>query len=323
MMYPKLPALLLAATSGVSLSLPGRGPEGPLPPLLGEEAALVAPLRADVEALAALGPRHLGAPESLEKAASYIESRMAATGHPVRRQVYTVRGREVANLSIEIPGRTHPEEIVVVGAHYDTDPHTPGADDNASGIAGTLAMALAQVAPLERTVRYVAFVNEEEPWFWTDAMGSVVAARESREKSEEIVGVVILESIGVFSDDAGSQSYPFPLSLFYPKRGDFIALVSASEHRSFLHRVGAVFRAHASLPSEGAALPMSLPGVGWSDHWGYWKYGYPALMVTDTAPFRNHHYHMPTDTPDRLDFERMARVVHALRWAVNTLATPD
>jgi Zn-dependent M28 family amino/carboxypeptidase len=169
-------------------------------------------------------------------------------------------------------------------------------------------------------VRFVAFVNEEPPFFKSEAMGSLRYARRSRERGENIVAMVSLETIGYYSDRAGSQRYPFPLGLFYPSTGNFLAFVSDLSSRGLMHEAIAAFRRHARIPSEGLAAPAMLPGVDWSDHWAFREAGYRAVMVTDTAPYRYPHYHVAADTPDKVDYERLARVVTGLRGMLGALA---
>lgn len=287
-----------------------------------EDTALTATLRADVTALAGnIGVRAAYVGDSLTRAARHIESRLAGAGWAVRRQVFPVSKWECANLEVEVRGRTRPEEIVVIGAHYDTVPESPGADDNASGVAALLALAgdFARTRP-ERTLRFVAFANEEPVYFQTEFMGSLVYARACKRRGERIVAMVSLESIGYFSDVRGSQDYPFPLSFFYPSRGNFVAVVGNRESRALVRQVTRAFRATKVLPCESAALPDVLPGIGWSDHWAFWREGYPAVMVTGTATYRNPHYHQPTDKPDTLDYERLAAAVRGLRAVVAELA---
>jgi len=163
-------------------------------------------------------------------------------------------------------------------------------------------------------------VNEEPPHFRTEEMGSRAYARRCRERKENVVAMLSLETIGCYSDEPGSQKYPFPFGLFYPSEGNFIAFVGNVSSRSFVRRCVATFREKAAFPSEGGALPGFVPGVGWSDHESFWENGYPGLMVTDTAPFRYAHYHRKADTPDQLDFERCARVVSGVEHVLRDLA---
>lgn len=301
--------------------MPGKSHRGPLPPLTPEQAALAPALRRDVVELAEkIGERNVVKYAELRRAADYVASQLAAVG-PVARHTYTASGRPCDNLEVEIPGTSAPAEIVVVGAHYDSVLHSPGANDNASGVAGMLALArsLASAAPA-RTLRFVAFVNEEPPHFRTEEMGSRAYARRCRERKEKVVAMPSLETIGCYSDAPGSQKYPFPFGLFYPSEGNFIAFVGNVSSRSLVRRCVGLFREKASFPSEGGALPSFTPGVGWSDHESFWENGYPGVMVTDTAPFRFVHYHGRGDTPDKIDYERCARVVAGVEQVVRALA---
>ncbi len=213
---------------------------------------------------------------------------------------------------------------MVVGAHYDALPGTPGADDNASGVAAMLALAgfLADEEHL-RTLRLVAFVNEEPPFFHNGMMGSEVHARRSREGGDDIVAMLSLETIGYYDDDDDTQRYPPPLSAFYPSRGNFIAFVGNLGSMALNRAAVTSFRAHSDFPAESASLPGWIQGVGWSDHRSFWRSGYPGVMVTDTAPFRNPHYHQATDTPGKLDFGRFAEVVRGVKGVVTELLRGD
>ncbi|MEW4570683.1 M28 family peptidase [Tautonia sp. JC769] len=308
------------------IRMPGRSHRGPLPSLDREQVTLRDLLKEYVDLLAVeIGGRSLDADqEGLAEAAKALEMELSRAGYNVDPQVFEVRGQPCANLIVEIPGRRKPDEIVIVGAHYDSCGDLPAANDNASGVAATLALARSfagRGSPAGRSLRFVLFVNEEPPFFQTDAMGSRVYARRCRERGEQVVAMLSLETIGYYSDEPGSQKYPFPLSAFYPSRGNFIGFVGNVASRGLVRRVVGSFRRHANFPSEGAALPSRLPGVGWSDHWAFWQEGYPALMVTDTAPFRDPHYHTPEDMPETLDFDRMARVVAGLDRVITDLVS--
>jgi Zn-dependent M28 family amino/carboxypeptidase len=169
-------------------------------------------------------------------------------------------------------------------------------------------------------VRFVFFVNEEPPYFQTERMGSLVYADRARAKNENIIAMISIESIGYYSDEPDSQDYPPGFSLLYPDRGNFIAFVGDFESRDLVKSTIEDFRLGRLLPSEGLAAPFAMPGVGWSDHWSFAVNGYPAVMVTDTAPFRNPHYHTESDRPDTLDYDRMALVVRGLMLVVRILA---
>jgi Zn-dependent M28 family amino/carboxypeptidase len=304
------------------IRMPGRSYRGPLPPLSAEQVSLRDELRRHVEKLAGeVGERNAGyRPKSLTAAADYVESCFAAAGFRVERQTFEAEREQCHNLIVEIPGGTKREEIVVVGAHYDSVIGSPGADDNASGTAALLALAKSpSLQEPQRTLHFVAFVNEEPPFFMTDKMGSLVYARRCRERSEKVVAMLSLESLGFYSTDKGSQKYPFPVGLFYPSRGDFVAFVGRTSDAALVRRCVKTFREQAQFPSEGGALPGALPGIGWSDHWAFWQTGYPALMATDTAPFRSPHYHTAADTPNKLDYDRFARVVEGLGKVIEEL----
>jgi len=319
---------LLAAGGWYSMWTPGRSYRGPLPPLTAEEAAVVPRLERHVQRLAGeIGERNVEQHAALQEAASYIESELEALrvpGHEgltVGSQVFNVQRRALRNVEAELKGTSRPDEIVIVGAHYDSVSGCPGADDNASGVAALLELARAIVASRPaRTVRFVGFVNEEPPFFQTAAMGSLRYAATSRERGEQIVAMISVESVGYYADAPGSQRYPFPFNLFYPSTGDFIAFVANVRSRRLLHQAMRSFRDHARLPSEGAAAPAWIEGIGWSDHWAFWQHGYRAIMVTDTALFRNPHYHTAGDTPDTIDYPRMARLVAGLSRVVEDLA---
>lgn len=320
-----LAGFLIATAGGIwyagcqMMSMPGKSFAGPLPALTDDQIALRDQLRAHVQVLAVdIGERNIPHYPELQKTAEYVENTLKRFGYAtVESQTYAVDGKEVRNLSVEIRGQASPEEIVIVGAHYDAVHGCPAANDNASGVAATLELAR-RFAALEpnRTIRFVFFVNEEPPYFQTEQMGSLVYARACKARNEKIVAMFSLETIGYFDDTPGSQQYPAPLGMFYPDRGNFIAFVGNLTSRQFVRGAVKSFRAQAKFPSEGGAMPESLPGIGWSDHWSFSQVGYPALMITDTAPFRYPHYHTPEDTIDKIDFDRMTRVVDGVEAVI-------
>jgi hypothetical protein len=314
---------LLIWAGCVMIPMPGESYTGPLPPLTDAQKALREELEAHVTILAGeIGPRNVSHASSLAVARTYLETTLAGMGYEVEQQVYEAHGVDCANLIVERLGAARPDEIIVVGAHYDSCWISPGADDNASAVAGVLALArrFADLDP-QRTVRFVCFVNEEPPFFQHEGMGSLAYARRCRQRGENIAAMVCLEMIGCYSDEPGSQEYPIPgLGLFYPKRGDFIGFVGNLRSRTLVRKAIGSFRNHAPFPSEGAALPGWVPGISLSDHWSFWQNGYKAVMVTDTAMYRYGHYHATTDTPEKLDYERMARVVDGLAGVIDDLA---
>ncbi len=316
--------LLFGAGGDYVLRMPGRSYNGPLKPLTAEESGLRDRLRWHVRTLAGeIGERNMWHYRALERAAGYLERELRETGFTVSEQTYMTEGKLVRNLEAELPGKTRPAEIILVGAHYDSVQGSPGANDNASGAAALLEVARSLAGrPLPRTVRFVLFTNEEPPFFKTRLMGSMVYAKRARERGERIVGMLSLETIGYYSDARGSQHYPFPLNLFYPSTGNFIGFVGNIGSRSLVRRAIEAFRRTTPFPSEGAAVPGGITGVDWSDHWSFWHEGYPAIMVTDTALYRYYHYHGPRDTPEKLDYDRLARVTAGLARVVAELAQP-
>src|SRR5215467_8061639 len=302
-------------------SMPGKSYAGAFAPLSPEEKLLSANLKSHVETLAGtIGERNLIRYKSLEEGAEYLEKSFSSDGYSVSSQEYTVEGKAVRNLVVEIPGSSRRSEIVVVGAHYDTVFDCPGADDNTSGTAALLELArLLKATHPARTVRFVAFVNEEPPYFQTAKMGSWVYAKKAHAAHDNIVAALSLETVGMYSDVADSQHYPPGLGALYPSRGNFIAFVGNVGSRGLVRDTIRSFRRNTSFPSQGSAVPEWIAGVGWSDHWSFWQEGYPAVMVTDTAVFRNPNYHQPSDRPATLDYDRMARVVHGLATVISDL----
>ena len=306
-------------------SVPGRSFAGPLPPLSKAETALASQLRHDVAALAS-EPHNVAHPEALDRAARTIEARLASLGYPILTQNFDqAGGAPVRNIEIVVEPAVPAAATLVVGAHYDSASLAPGANDNASGVAALLELARG-LAPLRHRsalrLRFVFFVNEEPPFFATDRMGSAVHARRLAASGENVEGMISLETLGYFNDAEGSQHYPPPLGLLYPSRGDFIAFVATPGSHSFLRKTIADFRAHAAFPSAGGTAPGFLSGIDWSDHRSFAAQGIPALMVTDTAPFRYPYYHTVQDTPEKLDYDRLARVTLALERLLLDWAEP-
>jgi Peptidase family M28 len=288
--------------------------------LLPDEVTLREELRGDVQKLAGeIGERNMCHHPQLDAAADFIENSFSRAGLHPRRDSYDVRNQACHNIEAEIRGAR--PKILLIGAHYDSVFGSPGANDNGSGVAAMLALArrFAQKTP-EHTLRFVAFVNEEPPYFQTSQMGSFVYAGRCKARGDQISAMISLETIGYFSDAPRSQTYPaVGLGAFYPTIGNFIGFVGNVHSRALLRRTIDLFRKHAGIPSEGAALPSFIPGVAWSDQWSFWEHGYRGIMITDTAPFRYPHYHASTDTPDKLDYDRFALVVSGMEKVIEEL----
>ena len=313
-------AVALAWLLWFMVSVPGKSHAGEFKPLSDEERPLEAALRRHIAAIASR-EHNMEHPAALEAAAKEIESVLAALGYPLSAQRFSTPLGEARNIEVGIAGGALAREIVLVGAHYDSLSGSPGANDNGSGVAALLELArLMRDAKPARTLRFVWFVNEEPPYYKGEDMGSRRYARRSRERGENIVAMFSLETVGYYSERDGSQRYPFPLGFFYPSRGDFLAFVSNLGSRALLHEAIAAFRRRAEFPSEGVAAPAFIPGVDWSDHASFWEQGYPALMLTDTALYRYPWYHTAKDTPDKVDYARLARVVRGLRAMLAELA---
>jgi Iap family predicted aminopeptidase len=320
-------AAILALLWWFGIKMPGKN-ISKAAPLSPDEVTLREELRSDVQKLAGeIGERNMWHYPQLNAAADFIENSFSRAGLRPRRDTYEIRGQACHNIETEIAGAS--PEIILIGAHYDSVFGSPGANDNGSGVAAMLALArrFANRQPERRltqtpykTLRFVAFVNEEPPYFLSGEMGSLVYARRCKERGEKISAMISLETIGYFSDAPNSQIYPSrALGAFYPKVGNFIGFVSNVHSRTLLRRAIALFREHAKIPSEGAALPWFIPGVSWSDQWSFWKNGYPGIMVTDTAPFRYPYYHSADDTPDKLDYDRFALVVSGMEKVIENL----
>jgi hypothetical protein len=271
-------------------------------------------LKAHVDQLAgAIGERHVLRIEALDAARTYIEAEWKAQGYFVTHQWYEAGGQKCANLEITQPGAARKTEILLLGAHYDTAPGSPGANDNGSGIAALLEISrlFRDVEP-EMSVRLVAFVNEEPPFFGTRTQGSVIYARAARKRGENIRLMAALETIGFYSDKPGSQQYPPLFDMFYPSEGNFIGFVSDLRSRRMMRQLVGAFQANSDFPVEHAATFRFVPGVSWSDHWAFWRQGYRAVMITDTAFYRYPYYHTRWDTPDKLAYPAFARATDGL-----------
>jgi Zn-dependent M28 family amino/carboxypeptidase len=282
-------------------------------------------LRAHVQMLAGtIGERNLWSYGALEQAAQYISTQLTAAGYTPRRQTFELAKLPLSNVEAVLEGTTRGAEIVVVGAHFDTVAGCPGAHDNATGVAAVLELARRFSGRRQpRTIHFVAFVNEEPPFFQTEHMGSAVYANAARSRGDRVVGMLSLETMGYYSEEQGSQRYPAPIATVYPDVGNFIGFVANVTSARLLWRARRAFKRRTSFPLQAAAVPAAIPGVGWSDHWAFWQAGYPAMMVTDTAPFRYPWYHTADDTPEKIDYERLAQVVDGLEAVIEFIAIPN
>ena len=268
-------------------------------------------------------PRSADRPRMLDRAANYVRANLAQSGASISEQLYDADDIKARN----IIARFGPAEgaRVVIGAHYDSHHDTPGADDNASGVAGLIELArLLAKASLKRPVELVAYTLEEPPYFRTMEMGSAQHARALKLKNVPVRLMISLEMLGYFSDTEGSQKYPVSaLDLIYPSRGNFIGVIGRFNDMAATRRVKAAMLGATNLPVVSMNAPPMLTGVDFSDHLNYWDEGYPALMITDTSFFRNPHYHQRTDTHDKLDYRRMAQVVQGVYAAILAEANGD
>lgn len=266
-----------------------------------------------------LGPRDLRNPSGLDGAARYIKSELERSRGRVFDQPFEVRGQTVRNIGCRFGENEGP--LVVVGAHYDSCGGLPGADDNASGVAGLLELAmLLSRERLALPVELVAYTLEEPPHFGTEEMGSRFHARDLAVRRVPVKAMIGLEMLGYFSDVEGSQDYPVPgMAFLYPRKGNFIAVVGRTLEPTLVETVRRSMALIDGLTVESLIAPASLPGVGLSDHASYWQEGIPAVMITDTAFFRNPHYHTEGDLPGTLDYDRMAKVVSGVHMAVLSL----
>ena len=278
-------------------------------------------LRAHVQMLAGtIGERNLWRCEALDRAARYISAQFSGGGYAPEWQTFDVAKIPVSNVEATLTGAAHAAEIVVVGAHYDTVSGCPGANDNGTGVAAVLELAQRfSRRPQPRTIRFVAFVNEEPPFFRTAHMGSVVSANAAKDRGDRITAMLALETMGYYSDEKGSQQYPAEIASHYPDVGDFIGFVANSTSEWLLLQSRQAFERRTRFPVQGVAAPDDVAGVGWSDHWAFWQAGYAALMVTDTAPFRYPWYHTAEDTPEKIDYEKLADVVDGLEAVIESL----
>jgi Zn-dependent M28 family amino/carboxypeptidase len=258
-----------------------------------------------------MAPRNYRHIDNLNRVANYISESLTTSGGRVTEQLFEVHGTEYKNIVAEFGPQG--KEIIVVGAHYDVEGEKPGADDNASGVAGLLEIArLLGEVQLKTKVALVAFTLEEPPFFGSDEMGSAVYAKSLVETGAAVKLMIALEMIGYFSEEKGTQGYPMPLlRLYYPSTGNFIAVVDQLVSTQ-AQRMKASMAQVIDLPVYSINAPSFIPGVDFSDHSNFWRYGYPAVMITDTAFYRNRAYHTKDDRAERLNYEKMAQVVYGV-----------
>lgn len=265
-----------------------------------------------------IGERNFMRYQNLEYAADYIKQELKNYGLELEEQVYNLAGKAYRNVIATKKGSVLSENIFIVCAHYDSVFGSPGADDNASGVAGLIELArLVSKEKLNQTVKFIAFTNEEPPFFMTKDMGSLRYAQEAKRRGEDILGVFCLESIGYYSEENKSQSYPLGFSLFYPSKGNFIAVVSNFSSRHLLRKTVKGLKKEPNLPVESlVGFGFLVPAIGFSDHWSFWQFGYKAMMLTDTAFYRNRFYHTPEDTFEKLNYQRMSSVIKGLATVI-------
>ncbi|MFI4938315.1 MAG: M28 family peptidase [Candidatus Berkiellales bacterium] len=315
--------LILVITSLFYMtSMPGKSYSGKFDSLTPVEAQIKEELHQYVVHLAThIGPRHLLRPEALTATAEYLKDNLRRFGYTPIIQNYTLESINCENIIAEIKGTASPEEVIIIGAHYDSVMlDCPGANDNGSGVAAVLVLSrLFFGRETSKTLRFVFFVNEEPPFFLSRKMGSFHYAKALKRKKEKVSAMFSIETIGYYSDKQNSQKYPFPFGLFYPNAGNFIGFVGNISSRALVLKTLKTFRETTHFPSEGGSIPSWVPGVAWSDHWAFWKQGYPAIMITDTAPYRYPFYHTSDDTPDKIYFDHMTKVVMGLEKVINEI----
>src|SRR3954471_14725256 len=304
------------------MKMPGKSYTGSLDPLDPYQARLRDNLKAHVQMLAAtIGERNMEHYDALNKAADYIRQTLESREYKVSEDTYEVDGKKLRILYTTLEGTGDTTEPFVVGAHYDSVVGSPGANDNASGVAAVLELSrILKTDTPARPIVLAFFPNEEPPYFQTKDMGSLRFAQGFHQGIARFHGMMSIETIGYYSDQPGSQKYPSMIASMYPSTGNFIGFVGDTKSRGMVKTAIAEFRLKTHFPAEGASLPGGIEGVGWSDHWAFWQVGVPAIMVTDTAPFRYPYYHTANDTPEKVDYDRMARVVLGLKRVAIVLA---
>lgn len=281
-------------------------------------------LRRHIQVLSAdIGERNFLQHQNLEKAADYIKKELSNYGYEIFEQVYFMENKPYRNIIVTKEGKDKKDEVIIVCAHYDSVWGSPGVDDNASAVTGLLELArLIFKDNLNKSIKFIAFTNEEPPFFMSQDMGSFRYAKEAKKNKENIQVVLCLESIGFYSDKKGTQSYPLGLQLFYPDKGNFIAFVSNLGSKGLLKRMVKEFKKVSNFPIEYAALPVFLaPAISFSDNWSFWQFGYKAVMITDTAFYRNPYYHTQLDTQEKINYQSLSLVIEGLYQVLLNLGT--
>lgn len=302
--------------------MPGNSYVGKLPPLNPSEITLKNLLQQDIQTLSVeIGNRNNNQYQKLNQAKDFFINSFSQAGYKVQIQEYQIENQSYYNLEVEKTGTTKPNEIIVIGGHYDSAYTSPGANDNGTGAAATLELArIFANKNTNRTIKFVEFTNEEPPFFWTENMGSLVYTKNLKQQGKNIVAMLSLETMGYFDDQPGSQEYPYPINLIYPNQGNFISFIGNIKSSNLVKTAISSFRNHVKFPSQGTALPDYIPGVGWSDQWSFWQQGYQGIMVTDTAPYRYQYYHTGDDTIDKIDLDKFTRVVNGLVDVISDLS---
>lgn len=264
-----------------------------------------------------IGERNFVFYNALQKSAEYITETFNTFGFSSEIQHYYIDNKIYKNIIAVKKGDKKPQELIVIGAHYDSVVGSPGANDNGSGVSSLLELArLFFSIQTERTIKFIALVNEEPPFFLSGNMGSRIYAKDAKKRREDIKAMISLETMGYFSDEPHSQHYPLFYSLFYPHTANFIAVVGNFSSRKLVKNIKKSFKKNSSFNIETAVMPEAIPGVSFSDHDSFWRYGYKACMVTDTAFYRYPHYHTREDTPDKINFHYLAEVVQGVYYAL-------
>ena len=269
-----------------------------------------------------IGSRSVYEYDKIEETKNYIISRLEDFGYDPTLQNCNYGGQVYSNIIVSINGARNPDETVIIGAHYDTVYGTPGADDNAGAVAILLEMCriLKGFSP-ERTLKLIFFVIEEPPVFRSEHMGSAVYAREAKAKNENVKAMISLEMLGYYTDKKGGQTFPLPLmNLMFSSTPNFIAVVGNLSSRNLVEKVNHSLKESCGIPVETLSTVSFVPGVDFSDHRSFWKMGYPAVMITDTAFYRNPNYHTETDTIDTLNFDTMSDLLKGMVNVAKNLA---